>query len=112
MVAETFGFANITSINQLSSYSGYDVQIRESGKWKGKAKISKKGNSHIRKAIYMPSLCSIRYSQTYKEFYNRLNDKKQNGLISETAVQRKLIGLIYTLWKKDEEYIENYKASI
>ncbi len=112
VVAETFGFANITSIKQLNSYSGYDVQIRESGKWKGKSRISKKGNSHIRQAMYMPSLSSITHSQTYKKFYNRLNDKKQNGLISGTAVQRKLVGLIYTLWKKDEEYIENYQAPI
>lgn len=112
VVAETLGFANISSIKQLNSYSGYDVQIRESGKWKGKSRISKKGNSHIRQAMYMPSLSSITHTQTYKQFYNRLNEKKQNGLISGTAVQRKLVGLIYTLWKKDEEYIENYHASV
>lgn len=112
VVAETFGFANITSIKQLSSYSGYDVQIRESGKWKGKSRISKKGNSHIRQAMFMPSLSCITHSQTYKKFYKRINDKKQNGLISGTAVQRKLVGLIYTLWKKDEEYVESYQAAI
>lgn len=112
VVAETLGFANISSIKQLNSYAGYDVQIRESGKWKGKSRISKKGNSHIRQAMYMPSLSSITYSQTYRKFYLRLKDKKQNGLISGTAVQRKLVGLIYTLWKKDEEYIENYQASV
>ena len=111
VVAETLGFANITNIKQLNSYAGYDVQIRESGKWKGKSRISKKGNAHIRQAMFMPSLSSIKHSQTYKNFYNRINDKKQNGLISGTAAQRKLVGLIYTLWKKDEEYIENYQAS-
>ena len=109
VIAETNGFANITSIKQLSSYAGYDVRIRESGKWKGKSKISKKGNSHIRKIMYMPSLSSIQYAETYKTFYKRLNEKKQNGLISGTAVQRKLLGLIYTLWENNTEYIENYE---
>ena len=109
VIAETTGFVNISSIRQLSSYAGYDVRIKESGKWKGKSKISKKGNSHIRKILYMPSLSSAQHSQTYKKFYDRLFEKKGNGLVAGTAVQRKLLGLIYTLWKNDTEYIENYE---
>ena len=111
IIAETQGFVNISSIRQLNSYAGYDVSIKESGKWKGKARISKKGNSHIRQAMYMPSLSSIQHSETYKTFYERLNERKNCGLISGTAVQRKLLGLIYTLWKNDTEYIENYEIN-
>ena len=109
VIAETQGFVNISSIRQLNSYAGYDIRIKESGTWKGKARISKKGNSHIRRIMYMPSLSAIQHSVTYKSFYEKLNEKKQNGLISGTAVQRKLLGLIYTLWKNDTEYIENYE---
>ena len=46
VIAETKGFAEISSIKQLSSYAGYDVQLRASGKWEGKSRISKKGNSN------------------------------------------------------------------
>ena len=109
VIAETQGFVNISSTRQLSSYVGYDVSIKEFGKWRGKARISKKGNSHIRQIMYMPSLSAIQHSKTYKLFYERLNEKKQNGLISGTAVQRKLLNLIYTLWKNDSEYIDNYE---
>jgi len=108
VIAETQGFINVSSIKQLSSYAGYDVSIRESGYWKGKARISKKGNSHIRHALFMPSLSSIQHTNTYEKFYQRLNDRKENGLIAGTAVQRKLLGLIYTLWKNDTEYIDDY----
>ncbi|TAJ06593.1 hypothetical protein DMA11_22775 [Marinilabiliaceae bacterium JC017] len=41
--------------------------------------------------------------------YERLNNKKQNGLISGVAIQRKLLVLIFSLWKNDSEYIENYE---
>ena len=112
IIAETQGFVNISSVRQLNSYAGYDISIKESGKWKGKSRISKKGNSHIRQIMYMPSLSAIQHSETYKSFYERLNEKKQNGLISGTAVQRKLLGLIYTLWKNDSEYIENYEMKL
>ena len=109
VISETQGFSNITSVKQLNSYAGYDVRLRESGKWKGKTRISKKGNSHIRRALYMPSLSTIQYSITYRTFYKRLYEKKGNGLIASTAVQRKMLGLIYTLWKNDTQYIEQYE---
>lgn len=109
VAAETSGFANIKNIRQLNSYAGYDIVQKESGNWKGKSRISKKGNSRIRQALYMPSLSTICHTKTYKEFYTRLNERKQNGMVSGTAVQRKLLGLIYTLWKNDSEYVDNYE---
>jgi len=112
VAAETNGFVNIQNIKQLTSYAGYDVRLRESGRWKGKTAISKQGNSHIRHALYMPSISSVQHSLTYKRVYERLNMQKHNGIISGTAIQRKLLGLIYTLWKNDSEYIENYESKI
>jgi len=109
IIAETDGFALIRSIKQIVAYAGLDIKIRESGKWKGKTKISKAGNVHIRKALYFPAYTSIQHSQNYKLFYERLLDKKDVSLIAAVAVQRKLLGLIYTLWKNDTVYIENYE---
>lgn len=111
VIAETGGFVNIKSIKQLSSYSGYDVSIQESGKWKGKSSISKKGNSHIRRLMHMPSLCSIQHSKTYKLTYNRIMENKEYKMVAVVAIQRKLLGLIYTLWKNDTVYIENYQKT-
>ena len=109
VIAETHGFALITSIKQLVSYAGLDIRIRESGKWKGKPKITKKGNVQIRKALYFPSYTSIKYSETSARFYERLFRKKGKSMIAATAVQRKLLGLIYTLWKNDTIFVENYQ---
>ncbi len=30
-------------------------------------------------------------------------------MVGATAIQRKMLVLIYTLWKKDEEYVEDYE---
>ena len=110
VIAETKGFVDITSMKQLSSYAGYDVSIRESGKWKGRSRISKKGNSNIRSILYMPTICTLTHNSTNKKFYERVTKNKVNGLIAITALQRKNLGLIYTLWKNNSEYIENYEA--
>ncbi|MDR0812065.1 MAG: transposase [Paludibacter sp.] len=108
IVAETGGFATITSIKQLTSYAGLDVKIAESGKWKGRSKISKAGNSHIRKALYMPSMSRVRYDKTAKTFYCRLQQKNTNGKFALVAVQRKMLGLMYTLWKNGTMYVADY----
>jgi transposase len=105
IVSETNGFATICSIKQLVSYAGLDVKQRESGKWKGKAKISKKGNKFIRKALYFPTFTKIRHDQSTKEKYQRLAEKKGIKMVAAVAQQRKLLGLIYCLWKKQEMYL-------
>ena len=110
VAAETQGFDNFRSIRQLTSYAGYDVQQKQSGQFNGKTRISKKGNSHIRRAMYMPSLSVKAHTETYKRIYERLYEKKGNGLVVATAIQRKLLALIYTLWKNDTEFIDNYQA--
>jgi transposase len=104
IVAETHGFACVTNIKQLTAYAGLDVRICESGKWKGQSRISKRGNSHIRGALYMPALAKIRADRATEAFYERLKEKKGRPMIALVAVQRKLLGLMYTLWKKQEAF--------
>jgi len=104
VVAETNGFSAFDSIKQLTSYAGLDVRIQESGKWKGKSRISKRGNSHIRKALYMPSIAKKTHDSTTKQFFERIKEKKGVGMIALVAVERKLLGLMFSLWKKEEMY--------
>lgn len=104
VVGETLGFDSITNIKQLTSYAGYDVVLRESGSFKGKTRISKKGNSHIRGVLHMPSMACVRCNPTLKQFYNRLKPKKAKPLVALIAVQRKLLILMFTLWRNEENY--------
>lgn len=109
LICETNGFRLFNSIRQLVSYAGMDVTQNESGKYKGKTRISKRGNTRIRQALYMPSLSATRANEPIKELYQRINERnpetKRKGLV---AGMRKLLILTYTLWRKDEEYIRDY----
>jgi transposase len=109
IVAETNGFKLIQNQRQLVSYAGYDIIENQSGKRSGKTKISKKGNSHIRRALHMPALSVVKYKQAgFNHLYNRVFIRTAIKMKGYVAVQRKLLILIYTLWKKDEEYDPNY----
>jgi transposase len=110
LICETNGFALIKSIRQLVSYAGLDVTFNESGKFKGKSRISKRGNSRIRQALYMPALSATSCNVPIKKLHDRICKKnpgiKQKGVV---AGMRKLLVLAYTLWKKDEAYDKNYQ---
>jgi transposase len=111
IIAETNGFTLVTNQKQLTSYAGYDVVENQSGKRSGKTKISKQGNSHIRRILYMPALHAVRRNvPVCKALYERLTGKGKKKMIAYVAVQKKLLILIYTLWKKDEAWQEHYSA--
>lgn len=109
VVGETLGFSSISSASQLVSYCGYDVVLRESGNYRGKPRISKKGNSNVRAVLHMPSMTAIRVNPTLKPFYDRLKPKKVKPIIALIAVQRKLLILMYILWKNNKYYDEEYE---
>ena len=109
IIAETNGFYLFKNQRQLVSYAGYDVIEDKSGKRTGKTKISKKGNSHIRRALHMPAFNVVRYDQgTFKALYERVYSRSKLKMKSYVAVQRKLLVLIYTLWKNNIEFDPNY----
>lgn len=104
-VCETNGFALIENRQQLASFVGLDVVLDESGNKKGATKISKQGNAYIRGALYMPMLSVLQYNRAMKAFYKRIARKNPNNKqIAVIAVMRKMVLLIYSLWKSGQEY--------
>jgi len=111
ILAETQGFEFVQNIRQLCSYAGYDVIQRESGiSVSGKTKISKKGNSRIRGAMHFPALVASRHNSLMKTTYQRINSRNTYNMVGATAIQRKILVLIYTLWKNDTVFDENYET--
>jgi transposase len=110
VLAETRCFELVTNQKQLTSYAGFDIVFNDSGLKKGKTSISKKGNTFIRKALFMPALSACRANPQMKLFYQRLISKGKNKKLAIIAVARKLLLLIYTLWNSNSVYIPNYKS--
>jgi len=111
VVAETNGFESFNSIAQLTSYAGYDVVENQSGTIKGKTRISKKGNTHLRRILSMPAFSVVTHEPAFKSFYERVYKNTNIKMKAYVAVQRKLLALMYTLWKKDEAYQREYNQN-
>jgi len=86
--------------------------MNQSGLFKGKTRISKKGNSHIRTALYLPAMSAVRSNLRLKQFYEKIKETKIVCKIGLIAVARKLLILIYTLWKNNVEYDPNLNVKL
>lgn len=105
VVGETNGFELILNKRQLTSYAGLDVKEKQSGtSVKGKPRISKKGNKYLRKAMYMPALTAIRHDQRHKAIFDRLVARHGIKMKAIVAVQRKMLEMIYTIYKTKTAY--------
>lgn len=112
ILAETQGFALISNAKQLTSYAGLDVVERESGtSVKGRTRISKKGNARIRAALYFPALVASRYNPVLSSVYQRINSGKASKMVGVVSLQRKLLQLIYAMWKNDTVFQQNPSTS-
>ena len=112
ILAETNGFELIKNKKQLVSYAGLDVKEKQSGtSVKGKARISKQGNRNLRKAMHLPALAAIKHDEHFKEIFVRLVSKSGIKMKGVVAVQRKLLELIYILYKNKSVYQKQYEEN-
>jgi transposase len=111
VIAETDGFSNISNRRQLVSYAGLDIVIRESGTLSWRPHISKRGNAYIRAALFMAAVSSILHNQVLRIYFNRLKDNGKPGKTGVIALERKLLILIYTLYKNNTDYIVGYSGN-
>lgn len=108
IIAETNGFELFENAKQLVSYAGFDVVENQSGNRIGRTKISKKGNSRIRRILFMPAFTSVSCKERpFLNLYNRTFERHGIKMKSYVAVQKKLLIIIYSLWKNNQEYNPN-----
>jgi len=109
-LAETNGFSWFTNRRQVVKYAGYDVVEDQSGKRKGKTKISKKGNAHIRRALYFPAINLATYNvKPFVNKYERIFERSRIKMKGYTALQKDLLLMLFTLWKKDQKFDPGYQ---
>lgn len=104
IIAETEGFHMLSNRKQLASYAGLDVSARQSGRIDTAHHISKRGNARIREALYFPAISACRFNRQIHTAYERICDKTPAKKVGITAAMRKMLLLMYTLWKNKEEY--------
>jgi transposase len=111
VIGETNGFELIRNKKQLTSYAGLDVKEKLSGtSVKGKPTISKKGNRYLRSCLHLPALSTIKWDDSFRDQYTRIVAKHGIKMKGCVAVQRKLLELIYVIYKNKIAYDKDYES--
>lgn len=109
VIVEANGFNNFQNRNQIVSFAGLDIRLNESGKYKGKTTISKHGNSYIRSMLYMPALSAKKHNTVLGPYYEQLAERKKVKKMATIAVMRKLLVLIFSLYRSGQDYNPNHQ---
>lgn len=89
----------------LAAFVGLNPTVHQSGSSvRGKPHLSKKGNSLLRRALYMPAIVARRYNPVIKEFADRLKKAGKPNMVIIGAVMRKLIHIIYGVLKSGRPF--------
>jgi transposase len=94
---------------QVESYSGLSPRQYQSGSSiRGKDRISKVGNSRMRKALYMPALAARDHNPIIRAFAERLEKAGKPPKVIICAIMRKLLRIMYAVVTSDRPFDPYY----
>ena len=96
---------------QVAAYAGLVPSPRESGtSVRKKARLSKRGNARLRRALYWPAIVAMRHNPILRPFAERLLAAGKPKLVVIAAVMRKLLHLAFGVLKHGRPFDRNYHA--
>lgn len=88
------------SHKKLTAYIGTDPAIKQSGSSIDKqGKITKRGNAHLRRTIYLMAVCTARYNDLFKVYFKKKMTEGKKFKQAIIAVANKLIRVIFAMLK-------------
>ncbi len=87
--------------DQLVAFVGLDVMPRQSGTWRGKGKLSKRGNPYLRKVLYHIAWGLQKHNQVYKAEYDRLRAAGKSYTQTLVILSRKFLRFLFAYYWKN-----------
>jgi len=90
-------------VRQWVAYAGLDPREYTSGtSVHKKVRISKAGNKHLRRALYMPALVAVQHQDHVRAYYEHLLARGKTKMQALVATMRKLLHAVYGMFKHDQ----------
>lgn len=108
-----YGKSALTERSQkaLTAHAGLAPGHRQSGtSLRGKSRISKHGNSQLRKTLYMPAMCAIVHNPVIRRYYHHLLEKGKMNMVALTACMRKLLLIARAILIKNQTFDPEYSS--
>lgn len=105
LLGELAALSEQMSVRQWVAHSGLDPVHETSGSSVHRpSRISRAGNRHLRRALYMPALVAVQHDPHLRAFYELLQRRHKAKLQALVAVARKLLHAIYGIFRSQTPY--------
>jgi transposase len=94
-LAEIGDISNFSSHKSLIAFAGLDPTVYQSGKFQGTSRISKRGNRHLRRLVYLMTIGVIRCNAFFKAYFLK---RRKDGLPFRKAVMATAHKLLRTIF--------------
>ncbi|MBN1804427.1 MAG: IS110 family transposase [Sedimentisphaerales bacterium] len=88
---------------QIAALVGVAPMARDSGTFRGK-RMTGGGRKKIRSRLFMPTLVAVRHNPILRAYYNKLLSRGKCKMVALVAVMRKLICILNTMAKKNQQW--------
>lgn len=91
---------------EVAAFLGLNPRHHQSGSSvRGRSRMSKTGNAHLRSAMYMPALVALKHNPDIRAFGHRLRLAGKPGMLIVGAAMRKLIHIIFGVLRSGTVYV-------
>ncbi len=89
-------------VRQWVAYAGLDpCQCSSGSSLRKRPHISKVGNRHLRRALYMPALSAAHHQAQFAAYYGALQQRGKCKMVALVAIMRKLLHAAFGMFKHD-----------
>jgi transposase len=96
-LAEIGCIGNYASHKQLIAFAGIDPTVYQSGKFEGASRISKRGNRHLRRVLWLMTTCVIQHNTTFRAYFMKKRSEGQPFKKAVFATTHKLVRAIFAM---------------
>lgn len=94
-----FHRGTFASADAFVAFLGLDVRVRDSGRFRGRRKLTKKGDPELRRLLYNAAMAACRDAH-WKPYYDALRARGFSGTAALVALSRKLVRVCFALLKQ------------
>jgi transposase len=99
----TWHRGDFSNVDAFIAYLGLDVRVRQSGRWQGRRKLTKKGDGEIRRLLFNAAM-QARRNELWEPYYLRLRDRGLSTTAAFVALSRKLAKVCFALLQNNSQF--------
>jgi len=112
LLGEMPDVTQFVSAQAMAAYAGLAPREHSSGSSvRKRTRLSKTGNSHLRRALYFPAVSAVQWNPLVRAHYERLRAKGKGKMVALGAAMRKLLMIAYGVLKSRQKFDPNWQQN-